>query len=59
MGVEMMDLFRRELPRTAELADRQYRIFCLMNRLHVSKATFEKILRSKLYNRLRGNHDFK
>ena len=59
MGEEMMDLFRRELPRTAQLAQQQYKIFCLMNRLHISKATFEKILRSKLYNRLRGNHDFK
>ena len=59
MGEEMMDLFRRELPRTAQLAERQYRIYGLMNRLHISKATFEKILRSRLYNKLRGNHDFK
>lgn len=59
MGERMMELFRRELPRTAQLASRQYQIFCLMNRLHISKATFEKLLRSKLYNKLRGNHDFK
>ena len=59
MGDEMMNLFRAQLPRTAQLASSQYKIFCLMNRLHVSKATFEKLLRSKLYNKLRGNHDFK
>ena len=59
MGETMMELFRKDLPRTAQLAEKQYKIFCLMNRLHVSKATFEKLLRSKLYNLLRGNHDFK
>lgn len=59
MGEEMMELFRRELPRTAQLAASQYKMFRLMNRLHISKDTFERILRSRLYNRLRGNHDFK
>ena len=59
MGERMMNQFRRELPRTAQLAASQYKIFCLMNRLHINKETFEKILRSKLYNRVRHNHDFK
>ena len=59
MGETMMELFRNSLPRTAQLASSQYKIYCLMNRLHVSKATFEKLLRSKVYNKLRGNHDFK
>ena len=58
MGEAMMEMFRQKLPRTAELARKQYAIFCLMNRLGISKATFEKMLRSKLYNKLRHNHDF-
>ena len=59
MGEQMMHHFRRDLPRTAQLASSQYKIFCMMNRMHVSKETFEKILRSKLYNLARHNHDFK
>ena len=51
-------MFREKLPRTAELAEKHYSIFCLMNRLHISKAMFEKVLRSRLYNKLRNNHDF-
>ena len=58
MGEAMMALFRTALPRTAELARNQYKVFCLMNRLHISKAAFEKVLRSRLYNTLRHNHDF-
>ena len=59
MGEQMMNLFRSRLPRTAQLASRQYKIFCLMNRLHISKETFERILRSRLYNLARHNHNFK
>ena len=58
MGSAMMELFRRELPRTAELAGGQYKIFCLMNKLHISRALFEKMLNSRLYNKIRHNHDF-
>ena len=58
MGTAMMEMFRRELPRTAELAEGQYKIFCLMNKLHISRALFEKMLNSRLYNKIRHNHDF-
>ena len=58
MGEVMMTLFQRELPRTAELAAKQYAAYRLMNAAHVSKKTFEGILHSRLYNKLRGNHDF-
>ena len=59
MGEEMMERFRRELPRATLLADSQYKIFRMLNRFHVSKDTFDRVLRSKLYNKLRHNHDFK
>ena len=58
MGAAMMEMFRRELPRTAELAEGQYKIFSLLNRLHISRALFEKMLSSRLYNKIRHNHDF-
>lgn len=58
MGEQMMELFRRELPQAAAMAEKQYGVFRLMNTLHVSKKTFENLLHSKLYNRLRNNHDF-
>lgn len=58
MGEDIMALFRERMPRTYELAVKKYRVFCLMNRLGVSKAAWEKVLRSKAYNALRHNHDF-
>ena len=58
-GEAMMRRFRTKLPRTAQLAEQQYRIFCMLNRMHISKTTFERVLRSRLYNMVRHNHDFK
>lgn len=58
MGETMMALFAQELPRTAQLARKQYLVFCMMNRMHISKKTLEKVLHSRIYNRIRHNHDF-
>lgn len=58
MAAEMMELFHSQLPRTYELAEKHYRIYGLLNRLHVSKRTFEAMLHSRFYNMLRHNHDF-
>ena len=58
MGEQMMETFRENLPRTWELARKQYQVYLLMNMAHVSKDTFEKLLHSKVYNALRRNHDF-
>ncbi len=57
-GRAMMEFFQGHLPETYALARKQYRIFRLLNLLGVRKKGFEKLLRSKLYNRLRHNHDF-
>lgn len=45
-------------PEAYRLVLRKYRIFQLLNQLHVSKASWDAVLSSRLYNRLRGNHDF-
>lgn len=54
----MMERFRRELPRVYELSKKQYRVFRAMNLLGLSKNAWEAIKGSRLYNRLRNNHDF-
>lgn len=55
---KMMEVFRKELPAAAGLARKKYFVFCLMNRLHISKQSWETFLKSRLYNTLRRNHDF-
>lgn len=40
------------------LAKRKYQVFCLMNRLHLNKRVWDRILASKLYNKLRKNYTF-
>ena len=58
MGAEMMEKFRTGMPRAYELAKKQYAAYRIMNRLHISKQTFEKVLQSRLYNKFRRKHDF-
>lgn len=58
MGDRMMERFKSELPETYKLAKKQYKIFRMMNLLHINKKTWEKISHSKLYNKLRKNHSF-
>lgn len=58
MAAEMMEYFQGRLPGAWEKAKKQYEILKLLNRLHISKKTFEAVLRSGLYNKLRNNHDF-
>jgi len=47
-----------DTPDAWTLAKPKYQGFRLLNRLHVNKAGWDAILSSRLYNRLRGNHDF-
>lgn len=58
LGKKMMDLFHAEMPGAYNRSVKQYRIFRFMNRLHLRKSTWEQILHSKLYRRLRHSHDF-
>lgn len=45
-------------PEIYGLAKRKYRIFMLMNRLHISKQTWDNILNSKFYQKIRRNRGF-
>lgn len=58
LGKAMMLRVREQLPQVYRSALRQYQIFTLMNRLHLSKAAWEKILNSGLYRKLRRSPDF-
>lgn len=59
LGDKMMARFRKHMPMTFEMADKQYMIFRLMNELHISKKTWEKILDSKIYRIIKKKQDFK
>ena len=58
MGREQMKLRLSDVPEAYTLAKRKYQVFCLLNRLHIGKATWDSVLNSTLYNKLRKNHSF-
>lgn len=45
-------------PEVYTIAKKKYQVFYLMNRLHIEKSVWDKILNSKLYNYIRKNHTF-
>lgn len=55
---EQMEKRQTDATQAYSLAKRKYQVFCLLNRLHISKVAWDTILSSRIYNRLRGNHDF-
>lgn len=58
LGSDMIEQFRKRLPGAYERSVKQYKIFRLMSFMHLNKATWEKILNSRLYRKLRHSHDF-
>lgn len=58
LASSQMEICKKSLPEVYALALPKYRIFLMMNRLHINKRTWEKILRSPVYNALRKNHGF-
>lgn len=55
---KMMALLEEKIPQAYALAHKQYQVFRLLNRLHISKGAWDRLMESKLYHRLKGNHDF-
>ena len=53
-----MEEYKAALPEAYAPALRKYQVFCLMNRLHISKRGWEKILRSRAYRILGRKHGF-
>ncbi len=46
------------IPMVAELVKKQYGMLRLMNRLGIKKAVLDKIISTKLYRKIKGNHEF-
>lgn len=55
---KMMTLLEEKIPEAYAMACKQYKVFRILNRLRVSKAVWDGLIESKLYHRLKGNHDF-
>lgn len=58
LAAKQMREFKAGIPKTYELAVKKYQVFEWMNRLHIGKQAWEKILRSKVYNALSRKHSF-
>ena len=55
---EIMAMVEKRMPSTFEKSNKQYKMFTIMNKLYISKSTWEKVCHSKLYNKIRHGHDF-
>lgn len=58
LAKQRMEECHENAPKAFDLAKQKYRVFSLMNRLHFDKSTWDKILNSKIYNKIRNNHSF-
>lgn len=58
LAKKQMALCKEKAPKAWELAQNKYRVFCLLNRFHITKKTWDALLGSKLYNNIRKNHSF-
>ncbi|MBQ8834516.1 MAG: glycosyltransferase family 2 protein [Oscillospiraceae bacterium] len=58
LGDSMMELFREKMPIAYEMGVQQYKVYRLLNLLHVPKSLWDKFFYSRLYSILRHNHDF-
>lgn len=54
----MMEYFKSTIPRVYEKSLKQYRVFRILNFFGFGKKTFDRILRSGLYSRLKGTRGF-
>lgn len=59
MAAKRMEELRMEVPDVYKTAVRKYQVFLMMNRLHMTKEVWEKILRSKAYSVFWRKHGFR
>lgn len=57
-ALDMINHVKKNLPEAFSLSKKQYSVLRVLNFLNISKNCFDAILNSKLYNKLRSNHDF-
>lgn len=58
LGAKMMARFQKYMPDTFVMAEKQYKIFRMLNICHISKKTWDELSNSKVYNLLRKKRDF-
>ena len=54
----MMQLFQEKMPKVYESSIKQYMLFSVMNLLHISKGTLQKMINSSIYRMLRNKRSF-
>lgn len=58
LAQQQMELCHGEAPAVYSQAKRKYSVFVMMNRLHISKQTWDRLLQSGFYSRLRNKKSF-
>lgn len=58
LAEKAVEALRTPFPENYRQIQGKYKIFQVMSRLHITRRQFEAVLDSRLYNKLRGNHDF-
>ena len=53
-----MKLLEEKMPEAYALAQKQYAVFRTLNRLRFPKAAWDRLMESKIYHFIKGNHDF-
>lgn len=59
LAEKAVEALRTPFPENYRQIQGKYKIFQVMSRLHITRRQFEAVLDSRLYNKLRGNHDFR
>ncbi len=57
-AAQTMELLKNTIPEAYSMAEKQYRVFRLLNRLRFPKAAWDRLMESELYHKLKGNHSF-
>lgn len=58
LAAAQMATTREAAQRSYTMAQKKYLVLYLLNRLNIGKDTLDKVLETRLYNRIRGNHSF-
>jgi glycosyltransferase involved in cell wall biosynthesis len=58
MAAEIIADIKQRMPSAWQFSHKQYKKMLIMNRLHISKKTFDKLLSSKIYRMLKGSRKF-
>ena len=58
LAASLMEDFRLTAPAIHHMLARKYQVYQILSLCHISKQSWDRFLKSKIYNRLRHNRDF-